>query len=243
MVKETPATGPSDEALEWLIMGLWSWSPEPHADRTAKSMNTTSLVELHSKEIWRDDEKKEFWDCTIRHLNKTEDKTIEFCYWEVEGAQLRISLPDDWATTFHINSKFGTLSQHDGSYLTKTLNFDDLERTYNLELLLEGQWGWSSHGKEPMNAYISFDRNHTCWFLQALNATLYPERGDCEWEVVLSTTTVATPEAKLAAGEQLAQLKLHLDDKWMQNEGGHKFADPLGYKTDVDRPAWINKVN
>jgi hypothetical protein len=29
----------------------------------------------------------------------------------------------------------------------------------------------------------------------------------------------------------------------MQNEGDHKFADPLGYMTDVDRKAWINKVN
>jgi hypothetical protein len=99
-----------------------------------------------------------------------------------------------------------------------------------MELLLEGQWGWSSSGTEPMNAYIAFDRNHTCWFLQALNATLYPERGDCEWEVVLTMTDSTT---------QLTQLKLHLDDKWMQE----KFVDPLGHLPEVARPAWINKFN
>merc|ERR1711881_262859 len=159
------ATGPSDEALSWLIMGLWAWSPETHKDKTAKAMNTTSLVELETKEAIY--EKREFWTCKVRYLNKTLNPGISFCYWEVEGAQLRISLPEDWAKNNQINSKFGSLSQHTGSYLTKTLNFDDLAHTYNMELLLEGQWGWSSDGKEPMNAYISFDRNHTCWFLQA----------------------------------------------------------------------------
>ena len=166
-------------------MGLWAWSPENHTDGTAKSMNTTSLVDLQTEEAIF--EGKEYWTCQPKYLNGTDNKNIEYCYWEVEGAQLRISLPDEWATTHQINSKFGSLSMHNGSYLTKTLNFKDLGHTYNMELLLEGQWGWSSSGSEPMNAYIDFDRNHTCWFLQALNATLYPERGTCEWEIVLTT--------------------------------------------------------
>ena len=108
-----------------------------------------------------------------------------------------------------------------------------------MELLLEGQWGWSSVGKEPMNAYIAFDRNHTCWFLQALNATLYPERGTCEWEVVLTNVTGTTDSDGKTSVTRLTQLKLHLDDKWMQE----KFADPLGYDAAVNRPAWINKFN
>ena len=41
--------------------------------------------------------------------------------------------------------------------------------------------------------------------------------------------------------KQITQLKLNLDNKWMQ--GSPKFADPLGYESAVARPAWINKVN
>ena len=101
-----------------------------------------------------------------------------------------------------------------------------------MELLMEGQWGWSSNGAVPMNAYVAFDRNHTCWFLQALNATLHPEWGTCEWEItIIEDHDDATPPT--------GQLRMNLDDNWMR-EG---FADPLGHRAEVARPAWINKFN
>ena len=92
-------------------MGLWAWSPEHHDDMTAKSMNTTSLVQLKVDESiqWG----KEYRVCQAKYLNGTDNNGIEFCFWEVQDAQLRISLPDEWATTEHINSKFGTLATHD----------------------------------------------------------------------------------------------------------------------------------
>ncbi len=154
----------------------------------------------------------EYWVCEARKLDDTVDDNLEYCLWDVKDSQLRITLPDDWASTHVINTKYGTLSDHCCSHLTKVVNFDDVKLMHQLERMLEGQWGWSSSGAAPFNAYIVFDRLHNCSFLNALNATQYPER-TCEWGVFLNNIYDNTTGIQIQTGNQ-PQLKLYLDDNW-----------------------------
>ena len=117
----------------WLIMGKWAFSPTDYTHSTL--LNVTHFVDLQYGDV-----------CEVQYLNNTAVPSVEFCMWQVEEHQLRVQLPDHVGTDYFEASYeiCASCSSSPQSLLTTDVDFALLERTYSTEILLEGQWGWSS---------------------------------------------------------------------------------------------------
>jgi len=194
---------PSDEALTWLVQdnnaGKWAFSP--NGDLT--QLNATHFVQFLDDGL-----------CEFQFMNMTLVPDVEYCTWYIDEHQLHLSMDDN--TGQYVNDYVCDTYQcgsQSVSMLTQAVDFSLLQLTYEMEVLLWGQWGWLSDGTEPFNAYVVFYNNYTCEFLNALNASSHFQEF-CEWHVDMRD---GVHQLKMQLADFYTDNNFANADGWMQH--------------------------